>query len=108
MNPICDMWSAGVIMYVLIYGQLPFKDVNSEKIKSLLNSKSIFFPTKGLSKDALSFMRSLLEFDHTKRISPEDALKHHWFKKKTKIQEGSQNEESSTLGKIERFKVMIF
>jgi calcium-dependent protein kinase len=105
MDPICDMWSAGIIMYVLIHGQLPFKDVNKDKMKSILNSKSLFSPIKGISKVGFSFMKCLLEFEHAKRISPEEALKHPWFKKKIKTQEVIQEDESSTLGKIERFKV---
>ena len=36
----CDIWSAGIILYFMIYGTVPFLEKNILKLKSLVESKT--------------------------------------------------------------------
>lgn len=83
-NQKCDLWSCGVIMYILLSGKAPFSHKNDtiilEKIKSgkytmdLKEFEDISFE----SKDLIS---KLLEKNPRKRLSAAEALRHDWFKK---------------------------
>ena len=78
----CDMWSCGVIMYILLTGKPPFGGINDEEI--LLKVKKGKFdlakyPWGVISNEAKDLIKKLIEVDPTKRLSAEDALQHPWF-----------------------------
>ncbi|XP_034542356.1 death-associated protein kinase 2 isoform X2 [Notolabrus celidotus] len=78
-----DMWSIGVITYILLSGASPF--LGDSKQETLANisalnyqfDEELFNNTSELAK---SFIRELLEKDTRKRMTIEDALNHHWIK----------------------------
>ncbi|XP_074533831.1 death-associated protein kinase 2 isoform X2 [Halichoeres trimaculatus] len=78
-----DMWSIGVITYILLSGASPFLgDTKQETLGNIsaLNyqfDEELFHNTSELAK---SFIRQLLEKDTRKRMTIEDALNHHWIK----------------------------
>ena len=81
-NEKCDLWSCGVIMYVLLSKKPPFKgDLNEEIIDNILKGdydlKSP--PFDKISKNALDLIQKLLTKDVKKRISAQEALNHPWF-----------------------------
>ncbi|OMJ85502.1 hypothetical protein SteCoe_13192 [Stentor coeruleus] len=77
-----DIWSCGVMMWVLITGKKPYEEIDAKSVKEKIGQKPLQpkqFELSGLSCDGLDFMRKLLEVDSGKRISATDALKHKWF-----------------------------
>ena len=81
-NEKCDLWSIGVIMYILLSGKPPFNGFNEEEIyKKILNGSYDLKsePWDKISKEAKDLIYKLLLKDTEKRINAEDALKHKWF-----------------------------
>jgi serine/threonine protein kinase len=78
----CDMWSVGVITYVLLCGYPPFNGVDDEDVHRAVQEGWYCFPCRewsGASLEALDFIRSLLEMDAGKRMTAEQALSHPWI-----------------------------
>jgi len=77
----CDMWSLGVINYMLLVGRPPFRGANNLKIAKAIIQDD--FPKDGrwaaLSVDAQSFVQLLLQKDATKRPDAIRALGHRWI-----------------------------
>lgn len=104
----CDIWSCGVILYIILSGYPPFSGNDDEKIeKNILSGE---FNFKGnewthVSEEAKDFIKKLLEFDENKRISAEEALQDPWFqsqrKKKLSFSEGNQKKIHKVLPAIE-------
>lgn len=82
-GPECDMWSCGVIMYVLHSGLLPFKGANEKETLVKVASGIFTFPPREfehVSKDAKSLIRRLLVKDQAKRCTAEQALQDKWVR----------------------------
>ena len=81
-NKECDIWSCGIIMYVLLSGHFPFYGKTEEEIrKKILSGKFTFNPKyfSKVSDKAKDLIKKCLIYDKHKRISAEDALKHEFF-----------------------------
>ena len=42
-SKMCDIWSAGVVMYALLYGQLPFKGLTTLEIKEKIKKHDVMY-----------------------------------------------------------------
>lgn len=78
----CDMWSLGVVMYIVLcgYPPFPFNESPSKLIGAIVNGR-YDFPEREwnhVSNDAKDVVRHMLEVDPTKRITPSEALQHRW------------------------------
>ena len=82
-NEKCDLWSCGVIMYILLSGRPPFDGDNDNEIIANVTSGEFDLtsrPFNTISKNAKDLINKLLTVNSEKRISAEEALNHVWFK----------------------------
>ncbi len=82
-NEKCDLWSCGVIMYILLSTIPPFGGNDDEEImRNVAKGKYDLSspPFNKLSSSCLDLIRKLLTMDINKRINAEQALNHPWFK----------------------------
>eukprot|EP01083_Nonionella_stella_P079797 219068_1 len=72
-----DMWTIGVIAYVLVTGKPPFFGRDNKTIlKKIMQGKFSWPSDVKLSRSCKNFIRSLLQLDCHKRLGPSQALKH--------------------------------
>lgn len=75
-----DMWTIGVIAYVLMTGRPPFYGRgNKEILKKIVRCKLTFPSNVKLSGEALSFITSLIKKETSERLTAEEALKHRFL-----------------------------
>jgi calcium/calmodulin-dependent protein kinase I len=76
-----DMWSIGVITYILLGGYPPFQESNTNRLfKKIVNGR-YEFPEQywgGVSDSAKDLIRGLLQVDPKTRFSVDDVLNHPW------------------------------
>ena len=78
----CDIWSIGVIFYVLLCGYPPFNgDTDVEIMKNVQRGKFAFPEEEWdvISNDAKDLITKMLTYEPSKRISAKEILLHPWF-----------------------------
>ena len=79
---LCDIWSAGVILYILLSGDPPFNGPSDAAIYKKISERIFNFPEKkwrNISNDAKDLICHML-VPEKERYTAEDVLKHPWFK----------------------------
>merc|ERR1719158_1507501 len=82
----CDIWSPGVIMYILLGGFPPFYSNHglaiSPGMKKRIRSGQYEFPKpewENISKDAKGLIQGMLITDPAKRLTIDEVIKHKWI-----------------------------
>eukprot|EP00923_Selenidium_pygospionis_P016330 GHVN01028591.1.p1 GENE.GHVN01028591.1~~GHVN01028591.1.p1 ORF type:complete len:632 (-),score=169.41 GHVN01028591.1:124-2019(-) len=121
-NEKVDVWSVGVVLYILLSGLPPFNGEDEEEIRrdvvfGRLRFKGPIWANR--SKDCIEFISHLINRDPRKRVSASEALLHPWLtrERETYIQEVAQhlkaNEPTQTASvappaiKVEGFNVPV-
>jgi serine/threonine protein kinase len=79
-----DLWSVGVIAYILLCGYPPFNGEDNNAVYDAIRRGRYSFPSaewSGTSRESRHFIRCLLQKDPQKRMSAMQALKHPWIVK---------------------------
>jgi calcium-dependent protein kinase len=79
----CDIWSCGVILYILLCGYPPFNGDSDNEIMKAVKKGKYNFPNddwSSISKDAISLITSMLKFTPKDRPSAGECLSHSWFR----------------------------
>ena len=81
----CDLWSAGVMLYILITGIPPFNgNSNKEIFKSIIKiSYNQHLPSWTNASEEVKDLIANLLLPEAQRLSAEEALSHPWIKKHT-------------------------
>ncbi|XP_065855791.1 calcium-dependent protein kinase 20-like [Euphorbia lathyris] len=80
-GPECDVWSAGVIIYILLSGVPPFWDESEQGIFEQVLKGELDFtsdPWPNISESAKDLVRKMLVRDPTNRLTAHDVLSHPW------------------------------
>jgi len=80
----CDIWSCGVILYILLSGTPPFPGRDDKEILRKVKVGKYNFDDAvwlNVSDDAKKFIKRMMEIDQSKRITAAEALADPWFKK---------------------------
>lgn len=73
-----DIWSAGVVLYAMVYGTVPFKaSVMTELHKMILKGK--YTLKNDVSEEVRDLLRKMLEVDPKRRFTIPQILCHNWF-----------------------------
>ena len=78
----CDLWSVGVIAYILLCGYPPFNGVDNKEIYESVRRGKCSFPLDEwgcISHGAKDFVSRLLRRDPGKRMTVGQALRHPWI-----------------------------
>lgn len=103
----CDIWSAGVILYVLLCGYPPFNGETDKDIMNAVTKGEFDFPDEEwsvVSKEGKDIIKKMLTYDPKKRIGALECLADPWFKiNELKTAENKELAKSS-LDNMKRFK----
>ncbi len=111
-GPVCpaaDLWSVGVITYILLSGYPPFLprsaaaennaggDDDSAIYELILNGRYEFHEHSwsGISNEAKDFVRRLLRVDPGERMCAEEALMHPWISERHLRKKRGRDEKAS-------------
>ncbi|KAK1444665.1 serine/threonine-protein kinase [Babesia gibsoni] len=78
----CDMWSAGVIMFIMLVGYPPFHgNDNATILKNVKRGTINFVPHhwRNISRSAVQLITRCLSYDPRYRISAKEAFNHEWI-----------------------------
>ncbi|XP_049408120.1 phosphoenolpyruvate carboxylase kinase 1-like [Solanum stenotomum] len=81
-NEKVDIWSAGVILYIMLAGIPPFCGDSTEEIFEAVLRANLMFPTRifrSVSPAAKDLLRRMLCKDISRRFSAEQVLRHPWI-----------------------------
>lgn len=99
-----DMWSLGIISFILLTGSPPFKSNNVPEIYKTIIMNEIEFEKKlwsSKSNEALSFVKRCLVYDPNIRMTPIEGLRHEFILQNVK---DSVSIDSQTIDKLANYR----
>lgn len=77
----CDLWSMGVIVFILLSGHMPFHGDEDKQMSKIVHGRYVMKSDhwRGISGLAKAFVKCLLHVDPEKRLTCQGALEHRWI-----------------------------
>ena len=75
-----DIWSIGALCYQMLIGNSPFDAYNMQELVEKIEEGTYKVPTN-LSKEVVSFLNGMLQYDPNKRLSAENLSNHAFLTK---------------------------
>ena len=82
-NEKVDIWSLGTLCYEMLVGRMTFAGHSMEELYKKVKAGNYKLPL-WLSKEAVSFINGMLQYDSNKRLSAFELLNHDFLKKNVK------------------------
>lgn len=79
-----DVWSAGIMLYALLVGQLPFNDNTIPRLYQKIQAGIKTLPPF-LSEEACDLIRKMLTVDPANRITVREVLAHPWLRNRINL-----------------------
>uniref|UniRef100_A0A452S5D8 non-specific serine/threonine protein kinase n=1 Tax=Ursus americanus TaxID=9643 RepID=A0A452S5D8_URSAM len=78
-----DIWSLGVILYIMVCGSMPYDDTNIKKMLRLQKEHRVNFPrSKRLTGECKDLIYRMLQPDVNRRLHIDEILSHLWLQPK--------------------------
>ena len=106
-NQKCDVWSCGVILYILLSGTPPFPGRNDKEI--MRNVLKGYYSFEGeewkfITQEAKDFISAMLCYDPEKRINLSNTLTHQWFNKVSTQEKVNKEDFTKNLKNLKNFR----
>lgn len=79
-GPEVDVWSFGVVLYVLVCGKVPFDDQSVSILHEKIKKGNVEYPSF-LSRECISLLSRMLVVDPTRRATLYEVCLHPWMNK---------------------------
>jgi len=107
-NEKCDIWSCGVVLYVMLCGCPPFGGrSNQEIVRNVLRGEVVFYSPDwdNISREVKELVSWMLTYDPMTRPSARDVLEHSWLQSRVFGDKEDNPLAESVLLNLAKFKV---
>jgi len=95
----CDIWSLGIVAYLLFTGKFPYKATTFDELKREISYSRFTYDSfkdiKGISENAKMLLVKMLAFNENERIATNFLIEDPWFQEEineVKLSEAERNE----------------